>query len=40
MKRMNIGQGFGIKNNNETYEIYITDLQENEFTMRVKTEYQ
>ena len=22
MKRMNIGQGFGIKNNNETYEIY------------------
>lgn len=40
MKRMNIGQGFGIKNNNETYEIYITDLQENEFTMRVKTEHQ
>ena len=40
MKRINVGEGMIVTENEEVYEIYITDIQEDEFTMTIKTKHQ
>ena len=40
MQRINVGQGIVVEENEERYEIYIKDIQEDEFTMTIRTKHQ